>query len=151
MTSNSDIKINWNRPLLTEPELDVIEKQADLFEECQTLFNVDAHDFIEKFMLSDIAKALDKADTTIYSEDLKKMGEILLKQVVVKPLEKEVYPEALYWIGYLYRYWALMGTPSSEIIKVAPVAKAQERYIGYHTMGTQEAIGRLIHEYSTGN
>ena len=138
--SNFNVKINWEREGFSLAELDIIEKQAELFEDCQSLLRVDAFDFIEKFMCNRIAE-----DTVMFSDAApKQIIEWLLKSVDIKPLLEEKYTDALYWIGYLYRYWTLMGTPSTDIIKVVPVEKAYMLYSGYHTLGVQEAIMRFI-------
>ena len=50
--SDYNVDINWNRQGFSLDELDSIEKQAELFENCQSKYNVDAFDFIEKYMLS---------------------------------------------------------------------------------------------------
>ncbi|MCL2153737.1 MAG: hypothetical protein FWH57_12435 [Oscillospiraceae bacterium] len=137
-----DMKINWEREGFSLDELDVIEKQAELFENCQSALNVDAFDFIEKFMQSHIAE-----DTASFSTaQNEQIGKALLRAVGIKPLQEQKYSEALYWIGYLYRYWTLMGTPSKDVIKVAPVEKAYILYNGYHTLGVQEAIMRFVQE-----
>ena len=137
---NCDPKINWEREGFSLDELDIIEKQAELFECCQDTLNVDAFDFIEKFMRSSIAEDTAKFSNAKNDE----IGKTLIDSVGVKPLEDIRYTEALYWIGYLYRYWTLMGTPSMDVITVAPVEKAYVLYNGYHTLGLQEAIMRFI-------
>ena len=138
--SGSDLRINWEREGFTLDELDIIEKQAELFECCQNAHSVDAFDFIEKFMRSKIAD-----DTAGFSNaQNEEIGKALIDSVGIKPLGDIRYTESLYWIGYLYRYWALMGTPSKDVIDVAPVEKAYMLYGGYHTLGLQEAIMRFI-------
>ena len=138
--SNYDLRIDWEREGFSLDELDIIEKQAELFECCQSALNVDAFDFIEKFMRSKIAE-----DTAEFSNaHNEQIGKTLIDSVGIKPLSDMKYTEALYWIGYLYRYWTLMGTPSKDVINVAPVEKAYILYNGYHTLGLQEAIMRFI-------
>ena len=137
---NCDVIINWDKEKFSSDELDVVEKQGMLFSSCQNEFDVDAFDFIKKFMQTQLAE-----DISVFSAtSIKQIGEHLLNMVDVMPLTEKKYTEALYWIGYLYRYWNYMGTPSKEIVKIAPVEKAYVLYSGYHCLDVQEAIALLI-------
>lgn len=49
--------------------------------------------------------------------------------------------EALYWIGYLYGYWACWGIDSaSDIWKYAPFDEVMIHYPAYHTVDIEKAI-----------
>ena len=134
--------MDWNKEL-TAFELAVCENQATLFEECQLAYNCDAFDFVEKFMLGDVAAQLDKKVSSFHNTGTKQLGDFLISQVDVLPLERRKSAEALYWAGYIYRYWAWLGTPSSDIIKMAAIERTYMLYEGFHTLDAKEAI-RLL-------
>lgn len=59
---------------------------------------------------------------------------------------EEYYVEALFWVGYLYGYWACWGVNTApEIWKYAPFDKAMMKYQPYHTVSIKEAIYQLTH------
>lgn len=62
----------------------------------------------------------------------------------------EIYDkEALYWMGYIYRYWHFYtGENSREIYKQAPAKTMNVVYLMYHTMSPEMAIDRLKESYS---
>ena len=62
------------------------------------------------------------------------------------PRSDKIYdPEAMYWMGYLYRYWHFYtGESSKEIYKRIDAATMALIYPGYHTLDPQEAIDRLL-------
>ena len=54
-------------------------------------------------------------------------------------------PEILYWIGYLYRYWAYSRKESSKRIYRQAQAKTMKRdYLAFHTFDPDVAIDDLI-------
>lgn len=54
-------------------------------------------------------------------------------------------PEVLYWIGYIYRYWACYrNTGSKEIYRCAPAKTMKRNYLLFHTLDPDTAIDNLI-------
>ncbi len=54
-------------------------------------------------------------------------------------------PEVLYWIGYLYRYWACTrGESSKRIYRQAPAKTMKRNYMAFHTFDPDVAIDDLI-------
>jgi hypothetical protein len=54
-------------------------------------------------------------------------------------------PEVLYWIGYLYRYWACSrGISSRKIYRIAPAKTMKRNYLMFHTFDPELAIDDLI-------
>ena len=125
-------------------ELFTCRNQGALFSDCQYLdyYPCDAYDFITKFMYSDIAESMDKEvsmchtwgteqlyETLFFQQEYKKFGGVFIDDRV------------LYWVGYLYRYWAWwIGESSKDIIRIIPVERACQTYIGLHTLSPEEAI-----------
>ena len=101
--------------------------------------------FIRDFMNSEVAEHLDSP----YNK-LQWMGEEYLIDELKdeKKLSKdgEKYsPEVLYWIGYLYRYWACTrGERSKRIYRQAPAKTMKRNYMAFHTFDPDVAIDDLI-------
>ena len=104
-----------------------------------------SEDFIRDFMNSDVAEHLDSP----YNK-LQWMGEEYLmdelKDEKKLDTDGEKYsPEVLYWIGYLYRYWACTrGEKSKRIYRQAPAKTMKRNYMAFHTFDPEVAIDDLI-------
>ena len=104
-----------------------------------------SEDFIRDFMNSEVAEHLDSPYTK-----LQWMGEEYLmdelKDEKKLDTDGEKYsPEVLYWIGYLYRYWACTrGEKSKRIYRQAPAKTMKRNYMAFHTFDPEVAIDDLI-------
>ncbi|MBQ3830988.1 MAG: hypothetical protein II813_08770 [Spirochaetales bacterium] len=104
--------------------------------------------FIRDFMNSKVAERLDSP----YNK-LQWMGEEYLidelKEEKMLGTEGEKYsPEVLYWIGYLYRYWACSRDERSKrIYRQAPAKTMRRNYLAFHTFDPDVAIDDLIEIY----
>ena len=104
-----------------------------------------SEDFIRDFMNSEVAEHLDSP----YNK-LQWMGEEYLmdelKDEKKLDTDGEKYsPEVLYWIGYLYRYWACTrGEKSKRIYRQAPAKTMRRNYMAFHTFDPDVAIDDLI-------
>lgn len=104
-----------------------------------------SEDFIRDFMNSEVAEHLDSP----YNK-LQWMGEEYLmdelKDEKKLDTDGEKYsPEVLYWIGYLYRYWACTrGEKSKRIYRQAPAKTMKRNYMAFHTFDPEVAIDNLI-------
>ena len=104
-----------------------------------------SEDFIREFMNSEVAEHLDSP----YNK-LQWMGEEYLmdelKDEKKLDTDGEKYsPEVLYWIGYLYRYWACTrGEKSKRIYRQAPAKTMKRNYMAFHTFDPEVAIDDLI-------
>ena len=107
-----------------------------------------SEDFIRDFMNSEVAEHLDSP----YNK-LQWMGEEYLmdelKDEKKLDTDGEKYsPEVLYWIGYLYRYWACTrGEKSKRIYRQAPAKTMKRNYMAFHTFDPEVAIDDLIKIY----
>ena len=107
-----------------------------------------SEDFIRDFMNSEVAEHLDSP----YNK-LQWMGEEYLmdelKDEKKLDTDGEKYsPEVLYWIGYLYRYWACTrGEKSKRIYRQAPAKTMKRNYMAFHTFDPEVAIDDLIEIY----
>ena len=102
--------------------------------------------FIKAYMTSAVAADMDKEFHHIQwagkAYILSRMEDELSDQLVKGG---EIYDkEALYWMGYIYRYWHFYtGETSREIYKQAPAKTMNVVYLMYHTMSPEMAIDRL--------
>lgn len=116
-----------------------------------TLFQLSAkiglgsENFIKTFMRSNIAKKLDSEFDHLQWAGEKYITEAMLDECKDELSKGDVYDEeALYWIGYTYRYWHFYtGETSKEIYKQAPAKRMQVTFFPYHTMSVEMAIDRL--------
>lgn len=122
-------------------QLKLCDIQGRLFER-STAFASEG--FIRDFMNSEVAGHLDSP----YNK-LQWMGE----EYLLDELEEEkglsrdgekYSPEVLYWIGYLYRYWACSRHESSKrIYRKAPAKTMKRNYPAFHTLDPDIAIDDL--------
>lgn len=101
--------------------------------------------FIESFMNSQAAASLDD----VYDR-LQWAGE----EYILEELDEEVHglkkagtaytAEAMYWIGYIYRYWHYYTKENScEIYRIADAEMMNECWLGFHTLDVEMAIDDL--------
>ena len=106
--------------------------------------------FVKAYMTSAVAADMDKEFHHIQwagkAYILSRMEDELADQLVK---DGEIYDkEALYWMGYIYRYWHFYtGENSREIYKQAPAKTMNVVYLMYHTMSPEMAIDRLKEAY----
>lgn len=102
----------------------------------------DSRDFIEKFMLSDTCRKMDRpfdhlqfaGEAYAMETFLKEMGNSILKSD-----DRFIEPD-LHWIGYIYRYWYFYTNESSkEIYKQADV-ETMYRASAYYSLLTEELV-----------
>ena len=108
----------------------------------------DSIPFMEAFMNSAVAEAMDER----YNRMQWAGEEYLLEEIAAeKALAKggNVFSEeALFWIGYLYRYWHILtGEPSKKIVRIASPKVMNESYLMFHTMSPEMAIEDLKEMY----
>lgn len=139
MENASTFQIDWKKELNSD-EREVCHTQAEVFESSQFEYNWDAFDFITKFMNSDLAADMDKNTPAYYTLEPEQLLATLPDALNPNPIIEKKSISALHWIGYLYRYWACMGTPSKDIIKLVPVREAYLDYVALHTLSVKEAI-----------
>jgi len=131
-------------------QLTLCDTQGQLFElAAERGYSSEA--FIKVYMTTQVSADMDKefhhvqwaGKAYILSRMEDEFGEKLTKN-------GEIYDkEALYWIGYIYRYWNYYTSESSKkIYKQAPAKTMNVVYLMYHTMSPELAIDRLKEAYS---
>jgi len=104
--------------------------------------------FINTFMRSKCAAALD-----MDFNKLQWLGEAYIMAELIdeagdKLVPGEQYPkDALFWAGYIYRYWhSHTGESSKDILKQAPAERVLLGYPYYHTVAEEIAIKDMKEE-----
>lgn len=135
---------------LNEKDLALCDEQGFLFERSIDL-ELNSATFIRRFMNSALALSLDGEEEDVYAFSLKELYAIV--NASYGPIQAgfagKHYPkEALYWIGYLYRYWALYRYRSSKsLYRLFPGSVLFSAYGSYHTMDPKTAIENLEQDY----
>lgn len=135
--------------MLNSLQMTLCDTQGQLFELAAER-GYASETFIKAYMTSAVAADMDKEFHHIQwagkSYILSRMEDELADQLVKIG---EIYDkEALYWMGYIYRYWHFYtGESSREIYKQAPAKTMNVVYLMYHTMSPEMAIDRLREAY----
>lgn len=139
----------------TEPEDTLVAKiQADVFE-MSTKFGLDSRDFVERFMGSKVAQDLDApyhkirwaGKMYVMAAFLEEIGrDISIMEEKEKAPEGEIWnPDAMFWIGFTYRYWAsLTGQWSREIYAIADGERMYGFWPRLHTDNCKAAVNYIL-------
>ncbi len=131
---------------INEDGLLLCDIQGKIFENSIDLVTISSEMFIRRFMLSKIVNSLDNEsflDDTLTIDDVfdeieKEYGSLVYGKI---KYNKEV----LYWIGYLYRYFAFTYELSSrQVYRMIKPKELNEAYYVYHTFSCDEAIERIL-------
>lgn len=114
----------------------------------------DSSDFVKQFMNSELAKNLDSE----YNRMQWAGEEYLLEELIaekgdhIKKTNAPIDKDALFWMGYIYRYWHFYtGEDSKKIYKQASVETMKTNYLMFHTMDASMAIDDLKEIYRQKN
>lgn len=110
----------------------------------------DSYDFIEKFMLSDTCRKMDRPYDHLQFAGEAYIMETFLEEINDNVLKsnKNFNEDILDWIGYTYRYWYFYTNETSkEIYKQADVKTMVAIYDAYHCLSEEMAIDRLKESY----
>ena len=135
--------------MLNSLQMTLCDTQGQLFELAAER-GYASETFIKAYMTSAVAADMDKEFHHIQwagkAYILSRMEDELSDQLVKGG---EIYDkEALYWMGYIYRYWHFYtGESSREIYKQASAKTMNVVYLMYHTMSPEMAIDRLKEAY----
>jgi hypothetical protein len=131
---------------INEDGLLLCDIQGKIFENSIDYVTISSEMFIRRYMLSKIVKSLDNQsfldDTltidNVFDEIDKEYGPLVYGKI---KYNKEV----LYWIGYIYRYFAFTYELSSrQVYRMIKPKELNEAYYVYHTFDCQQAIERLL-------
>ena len=101
--------------------------------------------FIRDFMNSEVAEHLDSPYNKLQWMGEEYLLDELKDETGLRATGETYSPEVLYWIGYLYRYWACSRKEKSKrIYRWAPAKTMKRNYMAFHTLDPEVAIDNLI-------
>lgn len=102
--------------------------------------------FIRRFMSSQVAQRMDMGAFLFEACDTNQVFEEIREEFGNTDYGKEKYSEdELYWIGYIYRYWAYTYKKSSkQIYKIIKPKELKGLYFPYHSLDPAQAIERIL-------
>jgi len=125
--------------------LNLCKFQAELFEQSLAETECSSKIFIRRFMLSELAKRMDKEgflfDAVTISDAL---HELEMQFGVSEYGQIRFGKEELYWMGYIYRYWSyISGKSSKQLYKIVKPEELRKLYFPYHSLDSEQAIERI--------
>lgn len=125
--------------------LSLCKFQAELFQKSIEEAECSSPIFIRRFMLSDLAKRMDKEGFLFDAIDVEDaLGEIEIQFGPSDYGKIKFEREAIYWTGYIYRYWAYISQISSKhIYKQIKPDELKALYFPYHSLDPEVAIERI--------
>ncbi len=128
--------------------LSLCKIQGTLFEESANKTSTSSSIFIRRFMNSSVSKEMDSID---FLNNTKRVDDIFLE--LDEEFGKSDYgkikynTEVLYWIGYIYRYFAYTYNLSSkQVYNMVKPDELNKRYYVFHTFDPAYAIDRILEE-----
>ena len=122
------------------------ELQATAFENSIDKMDSSSEIFIRRFMKSNIAKRMDDKsvlDSNLQANDILQLVDEeygVSHYGTVKYTHNE-----MYWIGYLYRYFAFTYELSSaQVYKIVKPKELRGLFLPYHTLDPAQAVERIL-------
>lgn len=127
--------------------------QAKAFELSATAIEASSEIFIRRFMNSEAAKQLD--NKAVLQSNIQ-AGDLLI--LIDEEYGKTNYGSVkytlneLYWIGYIYRYFAYTYEKTSfQVYKIIKPKELRGLFLPYHTMDPAQAIDRILESKGLAN
>lgn len=126
--------------------LRLAEYQAQLFEQSVTYFNCSSSIFIRRFLHSDHLRLLDTNESSRLTLDVNDGFRSIEEQFGPSDYGKIKFStEALFWMGYLYRYISYTRDIETPLLfKLFNYKKVYELYYVYHTQSMEWCIANLL-------
>lgn len=131
---------------ITKDGLLLCSMQASAFEKSIDKMETSSEIFVRRFMKSKIAKLIDNQsvlDSTIQSNDI--LDYINEEYGVSNYGSVKYTKDEMYWIGYIYRYFAFTyDLSSAQVYKIIKPKELRSYFLPYHTMDPAQAIERIL-------
>lgn len=137
---------------IDEEGLKLCALQADVFADSLAAMQCSSPVFIRRFMNSQVASRMDKRGFLLGASDAARVLNEVDSQYGPTSYGKERYGrEELYWLGYLYRYWAYTYEKSSkQVYKQVKAKDLRKLYYPYHSLDPAQAIERILEGIGSG-
>lgn len=120
--------------------LKLAKAQANLFLESLSRYSGSSSIFIKRFMYSKEVMNVDRNNIFDSSKILLELESKNLSYGTKKYQE-----DIIYWIGYIYRYFAYTyEIPSKKIYEIVKPDEMNNMFVAYHTMDPKFAIDRML-------
>lgn len=122
------------------------ELQAESFARSLTDARTSSEIFIRRFMHSNFVKEMDNASILLTNLQPRDILERIDEEYGVSDYGSVKYStEEMYWIGYIYRYYAYTYDKSSvQVYRTVKPKELRGLYLPYHTMDPAQAIDRIL-------
>ena len=132
-------KISKDGLLLCKLQAEVFEKSIDKMETSSEIF-------IRRFMKSEVAKRLDNESVLESNIQANDILELINEEYGISNYGSVKYSRnEIYWIGYIYRYFAFTYEMSStQVYKIVKPKELRGLFLPYHTMDPAQAIERIL-------
>lgn len=130
---------------LDSNDLLLCRMQGRLFESSAHMARCASAVFVRRFMNSQLAERMDSGAFLFESSTKERLLEELDQEFGVSDYGKANFAsDELYWMGYLYRYWACaFEMRSARIFKCIGAKELRELFGPYHTLDPEQAIRRI--------
>lgn len=120
--------------------------QAEAFENSIDKMDTSSEIFIRRFMKSEIAKRLDNESILESNIQVNDILELINEEYGISNYGSVKYTRnEIYWIGYIYRYFAFTYEMSSaQVYKIVKPKELRGLFLPYHTMDPAQAIERIL-------
>ena len=120
--------------------------QAETFEKSVEKMDTSSEIFIRRFMKSQIAKRFDNESILESNIQANDILELINEEYGISNYGSVKYTRnEMFWIGYIYRYFAFTyNMTSAQIYKIVKPKELRDLFLPYHTMDTAQAIERIL-------
>ena len=120
--------------------------QAETFEKSVEKMDTSSEIFIRRFMKSEIAKRFDNESILESNIQVNDILELINEEYGISNYGSVKYTRnEMFWIGYIYRYFAFTyNMTSAQIYKIVKPKELRDLFLPYHTMDPVQAIERIL-------
>ena len=120
--------------------------QAEVFENSIEKMDTSSEIFIRRFMKSEIAKRFDNESVLESNIQANDVLELINEEYGISNYGSVKYTRnEIYWIGYIYRYFAFTyEMTSAQVYKIVKPKELRGLFLPYHTMDPAQAIERIL-------
>lgn len=131
---------------MDEIGLKLCKIQGEIFAASATQTDCSSLIFMRRFMNSQLARRMDLGGFLFEACDVRRAIAEINEEFGESAYGKEKYSEEeLYWIGYLYRYWAYTYQKTSkQLYRLTKPKELRELYYPYHSLDPAQAIERIL-------
>lgn len=120
--------------------------QAETFEKSVEKMDTSSEIFIRRFMKSEVAKRFDNESILESNIQANDILELINEEYGISNYGSLKYTRnEMFWIGYIYRYFAFTyNMTSAQIYKIVKPKELRDLFLPYHTMDPSQAIERIL-------